>query len=165
MLVHSGPIILVCEAPKQLFPAIRMQHTEVGVSDAIEDIGLDRRVMYHILEDDLVAHRKRLRETPGAHIVTAETTVAAQSIDILVGQSILHGIGRQCFGATHLGLIGHLETVWHVTSEGDVQDGSADAMVLDDVHHLGHQGTSLPGKGTAGFQDDLKIRITLTQAA
>ena len=66
-------------------------------------------------------------------------------------------------GATHLGIIGHLQTVGHVAGEADVEDGGADALVLYDVDHAADQRSCLPGKGAAWFEDNLQVGIALME--
>ena len=45
----------------------------------------------------------------------------------------------------------------------DVEDGRADAVILDNVDHAGHQRPRLPGKGTARLEDDTQVGIALVE--
>ena len=56
-------------------------------------------------------------------------------------------------------LVGHLQTIGHVTGEAGIDDCGLDASILHDVHHLSHEWSGLPRKGTAWFQDDSQMWI------
>ena len=54
-------------------------------------------------------------------------------------------------------MIGHLQAVGHVAGERDVEDGGADAVVLDDIYDGGDEGARLPGKGAAGLENHTEM--------
>ena len=60
--------------------------------------------------------------------------------------------------------IGHLQAVGHVAGEAHIEDGSTDALVFHDVHHVAHQRTCLPGKGATRFEDNLQPGVALVQS-
>ena len=113
-----------------------MKEADRRVGDAIEHTGFDGGVVEHVLKDYLIAYLKRLWETPAAHEVARETTVAPKPVDTPVAPSVLRSLNRQRFRPSHLWLIRHLQTVGHVASETDIEDGRLYAMVGHDVHHL-----------------------------
>ena len=57
-----------------------MQHADGRVRNAVERVRLHRRVVYHVLEDDLLAHLQFVVKLPVAHEVTTQTAVAAQAV-------------------------------------------------------------------------------------
>ena len=57
----------------------------------------------------------------------------------------------------HYWHIGHFQTVGHVAGEGDIKDGSFDAVILHNIDDTGHEGACLPGKGTAGFKNHAQM--------
>ena len=62
------------------------------------------------------------------------------------------------FSSADIGIIGHLQAVGHVTGEADIEDGCADAVVLDNIDNRGNEGACLPGKGAAWFENHAQMR-------
>ena len=137
-----------------------MEQGDGGMVDAVEHGGLDGRVVEHVLEDDMLAHGERMVKLPGGHEVAAEAGATAEPIDMVAG-----GVGLHHAGATHGGMVGHLQAVGHVAGETHVEHGGADAAVLDNIDDLAHQGTGLPAKGAAGLQDDAEPGIAGVETA
>lgn len=134
----------------------------------IEGGGLDSGIVDHILEDDLIADGKGTRKTPRTHEVAREAGVATQSIKTLSplprkGESTLTILGglrvNNVLSSTDLWIIWHLEAIGHVAGEGNIEDGGADAMVLNNIYDGGNKGTRLPCEGRTRFKDHLKMRV------
>ena len=62
-------------------------------------------------------------------------------------------------------MVRHLQTVGHVACEAHVDDGSPDAVVLDDVGYLSHEGPRLPSEGTARFENHVDIGVAVAEVA
>ena len=60
-------------------------------------------------------------------------------------------------------IVRHFETVGHVAGEADIEDGRSDALVLYNVNNTRYQRARLPGKGTAGLEDDTQVRIAFVE--
>ena len=147
-----------------------MQHSDGGMGDTVKRVGLNGGVVNHIFEDNFFAHLQLMVERPIAHPVARETAVAAEAVKpppcpLQMEGGLLRraNLVLHVLGATHLGIIGHLQTVGHVAGEADVEDGGADALVLYDVNHAADQRTGLPGKGAAWFEDNLQVGIALME--
>ena len=127
--------------------------------DSIEHIGLDCRVMVHIHQCQFVARFERLPETPVADVISAQTGIAPETVDVF---GLLHrGLIRQCL--LYLRLIWHLKTVGHMACERCIDDGGLDSGILHDVEHRCLQITRLPRERAPGLNDDLQPRMTLLQ--
>ena len=50
------------------------------------------------------------------------------------------GVGLHHAGATHDGMVGHLQAIGHVAGETHVEHGGADAAVLDNIDDLSSPG-------------------------
>ena len=61
---HSVTIIRITEMTIILYRSVCMQHCYGRMIDAIEHIGLDRRIMYHILKDNFISHFQLVIKTP-----------------------------------------------------------------------------------------------------
>ena len=59
-----------------------MKHGQSRMGYTIEHIGLDRGVMDHILENQLLADLELMIELPVSEEITGETTVAAQPVNV-----------------------------------------------------------------------------------
>ena len=81
-LIHAVAIVFVAVLSKGLAGAVCVLEDDGGVHDAVEHGGLDGRVVYHVLEDDFLPYTQGLWELPTAHVVAAQTTVAAQPVDV-----------------------------------------------------------------------------------
>ena len=68
------------------------------------------------------------------------------------------------FGSTHIGIVRHFQTVGHVAGEADIENSGLDAFVLDNIDHMAHQRSCLPGEGAAWLEDDLQPGIALVQS-
>ena len=75
--------------------------------DAVEHIGLDSSIMYHVLEDNVLANLQFVVELPVAHEVTAKAAIAAKTVNPFT----------VVCRPSYLWHIGHLETVGHVTGD------------------------------------------------
>ena len=139
-----------------------MQHSDGGMRDTVKRVGLNGGVVNHIFEDNLFAYLQLMVERPIAHPVARETAVAAKTVGVSCWLLAV-GCWLHMLCATHLGEIGHLQTVGHVAGEADVEDGGADALVLYDVDHAADQRSGLPGKGAAWFEDNLQVGIALME--
>ena len=80
-LIHAVAIIFVTEVAKGLNASVDMLDEDGRMPDAVECSSLDGGVVNHILEDDLVAYRKRTRETPRTHEIAREARVAAKAVE------------------------------------------------------------------------------------
>ena len=160
-LVHAIAVVFVVILAEELDGAVEMLEGEAGMMDAVEHGGLDGGIVDHVLEDDLFTDLKGMVEAPRTHVVAAEAAVASKTVDIDVGWG--WGVVLEGLGTTDAGPVGHLETIGHVAGEADIEDGGLDAFVADDVDDTRHEGTGLPGEGAAGFEDDTKVGVALTQ--
>ena len=158
--IHSVAIVLVAELSEHLDATIGMPHDNGWMRDAIEGVSLDRGVVQHVLEHDVIAHLQGASEAPRTQVVATQATVATQAIDVLVGA----GYALQRLGSTHGGPIGHLQTVGHVAGKRDIEDGGTDAVIGHDVHDARNQRPCLPPERRTGFEDDAEPRIPLVQA-
>ena len=143
---HPVPVILVTENLIDLKLAILVQQRNAWVRNAVEHVCLYGCVVYHILEHHLVANLQWLRKLPTTHIVTAQTAVAAKTVDILLKLSTLDSIGLERLGSGDLWLVWHFKTVGHVTGEADVKDCGTYATALHDIHNLRHKRACLPSE-------------------
>ena len=75
--VHAVAIVFVGKSAEELACAVGALQDQRGVAQAVEGVGLDGGVVYHVLEDHFVAHTERTREAPVAHPVATKTAVAA----------------------------------------------------------------------------------------
>ena len=80
MLIHPIFVVFVAKFAQNLELAIRMEHGNGGMRDAVEGICLDRGVVNHILENHFLAYLQLMVELPKAHEVAAEAAVAAEAI-------------------------------------------------------------------------------------
>ena len=126
-LVHAISIVLVGKAAQQFQPPVGMKHSQRRMRDTVEHIGLDGGVMDHVLEDDFVAHLQLAGETPVTHEVACQAAVAAKAVNEL-GIVFIN-----MFGTADIGIVGHFQTVRHVTSKADIENSCADALVLDHI--------------------------------
>ena len=80
MLIHPIFVVFVAKFAQNLELAIRMEHGNGGMRDAVEGICLDRSVVNHVLENHFLAYLQLMVELPKAHEVAAEAAVAAEAI-------------------------------------------------------------------------------------
>ena len=80
VLVHAVTIVFVGVLAQYFEAAVEVLEDKTGVMNAVEGGGLDRCVVYHILEDNLIADSEGAGKKPGAHEITTEAGVAAEAI-------------------------------------------------------------------------------------
>ena len=136
-----------------------MKHGNGGMGNTIESIGFHGRVMNHVFEDHLLAYLQFMIKTPVAHEIAAQAAVATQTIEV----SNLWRVLIEMLGATHLGIVRHLQTIGHVAGEADIKDSSLNALVLHHIHYVRNEWPSLPGKGTSRLKYHLQPRIALVE--
>ena len=94
---------------------------------SVKHICLDHGIMNHIFEHNPFSDLQFMIEAPPSHIVTTQTGVSSQTINELT--FVPH------FRTTNSRLIRHFQTVGHVTSETDVQNGCLDAAAFNDIDY------------------------------
>jgi len=80
VLIHTVTIVFVGVLAQDFEAAVEALEDKTGMMNAVEGGGLDRGVVYHILEDNLVADGEGTGKEPGAHEITAEAGVAAEAV-------------------------------------------------------------------------------------
>ena len=156
--IHAALVVVVVVFAPHLYGAVAPEAGDRGVGYAVEHGGFDGGVVYHVFEDDALAHGELVVEVPVAHVVAAQARVAAHAVGVQAG-------GRSGDGAADGGLVGHLETVGHVAGKGYVEYGGAYAVVLDDVDHGRYQRARLPAECAAGLEYDLEVGVALLEVA
>ena len=120
--------------------------------------------MYHIFKDDRLTHLQEVIEAPSPHIVPAQATISAQTVNRVIGLCMFHRFIRQCFRSTYFRLIGHLQAIGHVTGKTYVQNGCTYTTALHDVYYPTDERSRLPGKSGTGLQDKMQMGIPRLQA-
>lgn len=80
--VHAVAIVLVAETTQDLKLTIAMKHGYRGMRDAVKGIGLDSGIVNHVFENDVLANLQLMVETPQAHEIARQTTVAAKAVEV-----------------------------------------------------------------------------------
>ena len=153
-LIHAVAVILVGKGAERFERTVLTEHGDGGMGDAIEGVGLHGGIVDHILEDHLLAYCQLMIETPVAHEISTQTTVATEAVNKSALVVVLMN------GTSHLGEIWHLQAIGHVAREADIKNGRQDTLILYHINHMRHQRSRLPGKGTTRLKDDLQPRVT-----
>ena len=132
---------------------------EGGMMNAVEHVGLDGGVVNHVLKDDVVAYFKRAFKAPIAHVVAAQTTVAAEAVHTGCGFESFFPCIFEGLGSSYCGMVGHFEAVGHVAGEAHVEYGGLNTVVFHDVNNFCLERTCLPSEGGPGFEYELKVGI------
>ena len=74
--IHPISVVLIAEMAQYFECSVTFQHADGRMCDAIEGVRLHRRVVNHILENDLLADLQFVVKLPIAHKVATQTTVA-----------------------------------------------------------------------------------------
>jgi len=153
---HPVLIILIGEFPVQFKATFFGPKTDGRMRHAIEHGCLHNGIVDHILEHDRVAHLQGGVERPVAHKIATQTAVPPHAVGRLTWHRLL-------VSTTDTGFVRHLQTIGHMTGEGDIEHGCLHAVVFNDISHGGQQHTCLPSEGAPRLHDDLQLRITLFQ--
>lgn len=123
--------------------------------DAVEHGSLDNGVVNHVFENNAFAHSEFMVETPATYKVTAEARVTTHAVGIRSFAGL--------FCSTYSGLVGHLETVGHVTGKRSIEDGCANAMIFDYIDNGSNQCTGAPSECATGLHDKMEMRMSSTE--
>ena len=150
--IHAALVVVVVVFAPHLYGAVAPEAGDRGVGYAVEHGGFDGGVVYHVFEDDALAHGELVVEVPVAHVVAAQARVAAHAVGVEPG-------GGGGDGSANGRLIGHFEAVGHMAGKGDVEYGGAYLVVLDDVDHGRDQRAGLPAECAAGFENEFEVGV------
>ena len=127
--------------------------------NAIKSICLNGRIMQHIFKNHFFAYFQFMVEFPISHKITTQTTVSSQTVNVISFRLLHHIFHFDGFGIAYSRMIWHLQTIRHVASKADIQNGGFVTMVFHHIHNLRNERSRLPSEGTTRFHDDMKMRI------
>ena len=149
--VHPALVILVGEPAQDFQSSVFMHHGYGRVVHSVEHVGLDRGVVNHVFEYNLLSHVQGLLKAPVAYEVAAQAAVAPQPVGVLARW----GVAFLC--PPHVGLVGHFQAVGHVARKAGVEHGRAYAVVFHNVQDLGGQVSCAPEERRSWLKDDLQV--------
>ena len=127
-----------------------VEFADARMAHAIEECGLDHRVVDHVFEDDAVADLEWFIEGVIAELVAGEARISCEFV-------CMRFFARKC-GTNDVWAVRHFKAVRHVGADGNVQDGDVH-FVVDDIANAGDEFACLPTDGFARFYDDLQVRV------
>ena len=80
--IHAISIVIITKSTQHLHSPVLVQHRYRRMGDTIKSIGLDSRIMNHILKYHLLANLQFMVELPQAHKVATQAAITPQSIEV-----------------------------------------------------------------------------------
>ena len=84
MLIHPVFVVFIAIFAQYFEFSVLVEHANSRVRDAVEHVRLHRRIVNHILENNLLANLQFMVELPVAHEVAAQAAVAAEAVTLNV---------------------------------------------------------------------------------
>ncbi len=113
-------------------------------------------IMNHIFKDNFISHLQWLVERPISYKITTQTATSTHSVSRLAFHWLL-----VCTSNTWL--VGHLQTVGHVTCKRHIEHGSLHIVIHNNIIYSGYQHPCLPCKSTTWLHNNIEVWIALFQ--
>lgn len=149
--IHAADVVVGQKLAEHFNFAVDVANGNGWVRNAVEHGGFHGGVVNHILEHNAVANLQLAVETPLAHKVATEATVATHAVS--------WQIGLRFFCPQNGWFVRHFEAIGHVARKRHIEQSGLCAVVFDYVLNGRNQHASSPRERTAGFQNDVQMRI------